>query len=206
MANIEVDEADLQNLRAQVGHLGAYKKVFDALKTNPDAERLFHAAIKTVSPKTAIPSFDQHAMVHAVLKKVEEQLGATTKKFDEHIEKQTKERVENDLNSRVSQGREYLRSRGYQKDAIEKVEKIMQERGIADYEAADSLFMRLNPPNEMAMPGAQSPIDFLNDPQEDAEAERKLLFSGAKGREGDKFVKLQVPKILAEIRGQHRAA
>ncbi len=206
MPGIEVDESELQALRSQVQHLANYKQVFDALQSNPEARTLFHAGVKKISPKANIPEFDQRVMVAGVTKAMEEKLAAATKKLDDFVEGQKKEKVEGDLTKRITDGRELLRSRGYQKEAIEKIEKVMQEEGIASYAAAAAYYAERNPQPSMAMPGAQTPIDFINDPTESAEEDRKLLFKGTKDTVGNAYVKTMVPKILAEIRGQTRAA
>ena len=207
MASIEVDETELQNLRAQVGHLSNYEKVFKAISGNADSKTLLHAAIKKVSPNTPIPEFDTRAAMHGVSKQLQETVGNATKKIDDFLEGQKKREVENDLTTRVTSGRDFLRRNGMQKEGIEAVEKLMQEEGIASYAAALNHFRVINPPEEMSVPGMQRGIDLVStgSPISDEE-ERKLLFAGSNATAGDKFVRTMIPKILAEVRGQTRAA
>ena len=51
------------------------------------------------------------------------------------------------LNSRVEDGRKVLANAGYNAEGIEKVEKLMLDRQIADYDAGMALFERINPPS-----------------------------------------------------------
>lgn len=202
---MDFDENEIRDLRAQVGHLKNYETVFNALKAKPEARRMVNAAIKMVSPNTAIPEFDAQAAFHGAAQQLQAGIAPTLKKMDDFIENENKKRIETDVNTRIAAGHQYLRSRNYGKEGIDSVEKLMQERGIPDYEAAEALHARIHPTEEMSVPGSQSAFDVFAGDQPNAEDEFKRWAAGPKGREGSVAAGQEVRKILSEIRGGRAA-
>lgn len=201
----EYTEDDIRNLQAQVGHLKNYETVFNALKQKPEARKLVNAAIKMVSPNTPIPEFDAQAAFHGAAQRLQETISPTLKKMDDFIENQRTTKMESDTNAQIDRGHQLLRSRGYGKEGIDSVEKLMRERGIPDYEAAEALHARIHPPDEMAVPGSQSAFDVFAGDAPNAEDEFKRWAAGPKGREGTSAANQEIRKVLSEIRGGRAA-
>lgn len=85
---VEIDETELRNLQASAsiaGHLKNYETVFQALRKDPEARKMLHAAIKRVSPNTAIPEFDSQAAFHGAANKLQEAMQPTLKLSLIHI-------------------------------------------------------------------------------------------------------------------------
>jgi hypothetical protein len=101
---------------------------------------------KEAEPEAVIPELEAHKAVH-------DGVAALTKKFDElndRLQSDTEKR-ENDaklaeFETRMKAGREYTAARGYNDEGIQKIEKFMEERGIANHEDAVARYEQLFPP------------------------------------------------------------
>lgn len=207
--SVEVDEnqlRELQALAAQVPHLKNYETVVNAVRRDPDARKLFNASVKKISPNTPIPEFDAHAAFHGAAQKLEEKFQPVVKTITDFIDNQNKQKIETDTSTQIASGHQLLRSRGFNKEGIEAVEKLMRDEGIASYAAGAALFTERNPPEQMAVPGSQSAFDVFAGTETNAAEEFKAWASGPKGREGTARANQEIRKVLAEIRSGGRAA
>lgn len=121
------------------------KALLDKIGANPALRHKFLGLVKELNPNASIPEIDAAAPIMA---EVQNAVKAVTE-LKADIEKERTERNK-DADSRkwqsmVENGRKLLREDGYTDEGIEKIEKMMQERGMADYEAAAALWARLNP-------------------------------------------------------------
>lgn len=216
---VEIDETEL-------GRLHSYEKVARALNTDARTRERYLELIKTLSPNTAMPEIDAKREVMGYVAKTNETMAALQKKLEESQgklgevektaaewaairkemteEKTAREKATQDdkLSRHIDKGRLLLRDKQYTEDGISAVEKLMQERGLADYEAAEALFARTQPPAEIAMPGASQRSWDLFEPEGETTPESQKLLLQNK----DKWVRGEIPKILADVRGQARRA
>lgn len=213
---VEIDETELQQLRS-------YEKVAKGLNSDARTREAYLTLIKTIAPNAPIPEIDAKRWGMQEMQKRDEKLAALEKELADSktkltafeqagtkladIEKQLnedkaareKDAQDRKLTAHIDKGRQYLRDKQYTEDGITAVEKMMQERGLADYEAAEALFAKMQPPAEVAIPGASQRSWDLFAPEETAEESQKLLLANPK-----RWVAGEVPKILADIRGQAR--
>ena len=108
--------------------------LLNSLMSNPETRRQTQMMVKKINPKASIPEIDAALPVMAELQKT-----------NKVVEELRAELMKRDVQSEISKSHKSLRNKGYSDDGIEKIEKLMTDRGIADYEAASALFDRMNP-------------------------------------------------------------
>lgn len=143
MPKVEVDEAELQQLRQVQSFTN------NALK-NPATRAELLRIQKTLDPSVVIPEIDAADAVRKDLKGVEDRMEAFLKRQEERDANEEERRREGELQNRMRQGQEFLRSNGYTADGIAKVEALMVQEGIISYAAGQALYERLNPPSAPA--------------------------------------------------------
>ena len=190
MAKVEIEEAELANLRR-------VNDVAVLLGKNPKTRAVLQAAVAEAAP-------DQAGSEHYLRNEFSEAIGGVAKKLDDFLEAQKKDREERDaadarrtLENRWLEGRGKLRDAGYTQEGLEAVEKLMEERGIADHEAARALHERLNPPAEPAVTGGSSWNFFDRSAEAANDAAFKALMSG----DDEQFLATAIPAALKEARG-----
>lgn len=136
------------------------KKLLDQLGNNPKTRTKALELIKELHPNLSVPEVDvpKHAsaVVDAKFKELNDKLEALSKERDEDKGKKNAKSID-DL---IDTGRKQLKKDGYTQEGIENIEKLMQDRGLTDYEAAASLFDRLNPPEESVTSSIVSAKDW----------------------------------------------
>lgn len=101
---------------------------------------------KEAEPEAIIPELDAH-------RAATDAATALSKKFDELRNELQSEREKRDNDNKLAEfeakmkaGREYLASLGFNDEGIQKIEKFMEERGIANHEDAVARYEQLFPP------------------------------------------------------------
>jgi hypothetical protein len=188
MATHEIDEndyAEFQRLR----------EVATLIQKNPEATRRLQEAVAIAAPERIGPEI-------RIRNEVNEKFSGIEKKLDEFLSGQAKEREERqaesakrELEGRWLKGRAALRDAGYNVEGIGHVEKLMEERGVADHEVAAAFFERENPPPEPVSTGS-SRWDFFNIPKDDVSLDALM-----KGDE-ESFLRNAIPAAIKEVRGR----
>jgi len=196
MATREVDE---QEYLASVGVVQAVQSMLK----HPEARKLVLKAQKTVNPNAVIPEIDAAAPLA-------NELAGVTKRLDDIAASIAADKAARDAEAKVNEfatawGKQKakLRDAGYYDDAIEAIEKLAQERGIPDLEAAAALHEKLHPPASPASPSGFGTWNFLEPTEKEGEFTKKLLET--KG-DDDGALRSEINKALADVRGQRRAA
>lgn len=187
MAKIEIDENEYAELR-QVRDLAAL------MSNNPKARPLLQQAIAEVAPERVGPEVHIRNEVNERLSGIEKSISDFfdgQKKREEETSAKARER---ELEAQWNQGRAELREAGYNDEGVEQVEKLMQQRGIADHKAAMALFERENPPPEPVVTGG-SKWNFFDPPSEN-DTGLKLLMNG----DTDGFLAQAIPAALNDAR------
>ena len=143
----EVDEIEY----AQTQRLN---KILEVVNKNDAARAKLQEALEIALPPEEVgPEIRMR-------KEVNGRLDAFEKKIDEFLsaqtaaaEKRTTDDATKALESRWLQGRAKLRDQGWMDDGIEKLEKMMEDKGIASHEDASIIYERLNPPPKPEMTG-----------------------------------------------------
>jgi hypothetical protein len=165
MALIEVDQDQWVSLQRELAAAAPHRKFNDLVGSNPKTRQKFLQLIKEVNPNVPIPELDAAKPITEEVERVKqefaekqdklnEQIAALKKAQEEKEEKESLKARESSVNETISGNRKRLREAGRTKEAIESIEKLMEDRGLVDYEAAEALFDRLNPETEeMTSPG-----------------------------------------------------
>lgn len=194
MAKIEVDESEFQRLegiRATVAKIASL----------PEGKRLIQKAHKLVDPNALTPDLDADEAKNS-------QNSEWQKKFEEL---QTTVQADRDkreadanlaaANARWESGRRALRESGWTPQGIEGVEKLMQEKGIADHEVAAAYIEKTQGPNEIVTPRAFGGFDWLEPPKEGDEFLKSLLDNRG---EADGAVLKAASEAIRDVRGTNR--
>ena len=195
MALIEVDADEFHRLRANAEALPS-KTLLDKVGSDPGRRRRFLEMVKEMDPTANIPEIDASAPAL-------ERVGAIAKEFNEFkeaIEAERQERAkaerEKSTMSTIEQERAKLRAQGYQDEGITAVEKLMQDRGLTDYEAAAALLERSQPADEVILPNYDRSWNFATPDEGDDSS--KLLVSGVNGAR--KWQSNEIQKFFREKR------
>lgn len=172
MPAVEVDQVQWNNAQNVV------KTVAEIMK-DPKRRKSLLALQKQAQPDIAIPEIDAAAPLEGALADI-------TKKMEELRTEVLSDREKRDSDAQLAKyeekqqkGRILAKSRNYNDDGIAAVEKLMTDRGIAEYEDAMAIYERLYPIQE---PVKSTAASFLNK---------------AKGPDAD-----ELSKMLIATRGQ----
>ena len=152
MALIEVDGDEFAKMQAELNGARNSKVLVDKLGGNPATRRKMLALMKEADPTVIIPEIDAAQPIHDEIKALRDELAAEKKAAAEEKERQAKEDGERATAAEIDKGRALLRKRGYQDEGIAKVEEIMQQRHIPDYEAAALVLEQTQPKDEPVIP------------------------------------------------------
>src|SRR5258708_13762610 len=167
MALIEDNELELLRQRAaQADGALPSKQLLDALGKNPKTRTQMLQVMKELNPNLVIPEIDSTKPVLDALAKQNEEIAALRKHIADKDAEDTKKRSASAVDEEISRGRKRLRDSGWTKDGIDGVEKLMQERGLADYDAAAALFEKEHKQDEPIVPTNFGRDSGLFDPPE----------------------------------------
>lgn len=161
MALVDVDEAELQQLK---GH----KVLLDKLAADPKRRAKILHLVKEAIPNISIPELDAAAPLQAELAELRKQIDDEKAARAKEREEAEKRAQVDDAESMIRKGRKMLKDQGYTKEGIEQIEKLMEERGIIDYEAASALWEKSNPKDMPVDPmqNYTASSDLLNPPED----------------------------------------
>ena len=188
---IEIDETELSGLKS-------LQATVQKWMANPAARRKVLEAQKALDPNIVIPELDAAKPLEAALAAMDEKLSTLDKRLSDDAAERAKNKTISELTTRWEKGRGELRSQGYTDEGLSKIEKLMEERGIADHDAGAALFDRLNPP-EVPIAPQNSGFDVLMNNFNTAtgadEASRKALFDNP-----DAWINGEISRTLGDIR------
>jgi len=200
MPLVEIDELELQQnrrLRSTVEHW----------MKNPKAARKLMEAQKIVDPTAKIPELDEPDPLEAVKKEASDQIAALQKRLDDEKAERERDSKLTTLRQMRDTGIAKLREKGWMKDGIEAVEKIMEEKGILDPLDAAAIFERDHPPAQPLAPMGSGPWNFAEAPVETAQADDKYvdqLLKAGKNGISDGALMSRVQQTLNDQRGAGR--
>lgn len=196
MPQVELDENEL----ALLPDMRRIYAVANAIGKHPKGRELLQEAVLLAAPEQAGPE----ARIRA---EVAERESAITKRLDEFLDEQKKEREERaaaeartNLERRWLDGRQKATNAGYAGESLQNLEKFMEEQGIADHAVAISHFERLNPPPPPSITGG-SRWNFFDQAgtSNDDLGLKEFLESGGKNDEA--FLARSIPAALKDVRG-----
>ena len=196
---VEIDEAELLAKNQVVG-------LVDLISKDPKARKMFHQAVKAVKPDIVIPEVDAANEVLSEISKEREAREALEKRLADRDAKDEADRRTAAFAASWNAQKDKLRDEGWMDDGLAEVEKLAQERGIVDLEAAASLHQKLHPPAEIVSPNGGFGAFDLFQPTGEEDANMKRLME-TKG-DDDIAIRSMVNQALTEGRsgGRRRVA
>lgn len=193
MANVELDEVELQRLRKQ-------DATVHALMSNPQAKKKIFEAYKVVEPNAKIPELEMEELAKAPVVELEKTVSALQKQIADDKAEREKETKLAALNGSVESGMSKLRKQGWTDDGLAEVRKLMDERGIIDPEIAAAYYEKQHPPQAPATPSGVGGWNFLETPAEDNSYTKQLLASKS-AADNEQLAMNEAHKALNEFRG-----
>lgn len=190
MAKVEIEESELANL----------KRVNDVavlIGKNPKARSMLQEAVALAAPEEAGPEHRIRSEFAEALSGIQAELAKDREERAKEKQEREAESARRDLEGRWLAGKKLLRDAGYTDEGIAAVEQLMEQRGIADHEAARALHERLNPPAEPAVTGG-SRWNFFD---RGAEAANDAAFKALMDGDDETFLATAIPAALKEARG-----
>ena len=190
MATVEVDENVFragERLRETLGKIAS----------NPSAKKLLEQAHKLIDANAVTPELDKDEAERKRLGEWEAKFADLQKKVDEDTAKRDKDARLAALNAKFEAGRAALRDAGWTKDAIEGVEKLMEEKGIVDHEIAAAYIEKQSPPADVLSPRSYGAFEFIETPKEDDHFLKALLKTRG---DADSAVVRRAGEAIAEVR------
>lgn len=191
MATVEIDESELANLRR-------VNDVAVRIGKNAKARALLQEAVAEAAPEEAGPEHRIRTEFSEALTSIREDLSKDREERAKEKQEREADAAKRALETRWMSGRTSLREAGYTQEGIDAVEQLMEQRGIADHEAARALHERLNPPAEPAVTGG-SRWNFLD---RAAEATSDSAFKALMSGDDETFLATAIPAALKEARGE----
>jgi len=193
MPTVEIDELEFQQNKT-------LRDTITKMMANPKSKRKLLEAEKILNPEKKIPEIDDP-------NPTEEALKAQSKAFEDYKKEQEEREAKRDTEDKIrslkaqkDEGISKLRRDGWMKEAIEEVEKIMDDKGILDPEIAAAYYEKQHPPQDPIMPGGSSTFNFV-EPTDNQDDFTKQLFA-SKGDDMGSLALRQAGKTLAEMRQQ----
>lgn len=193
MPKVEIDEAELASLRN-------IREFTNTAFSNPKTREKMLRVQKDLNPEASVPEIDAADRVMGAVDKVMERVEAMSKRMDDREKNERETEATGRATRRLQEGQELLARNGYNAEGVKKIEDLMVERGISDYEAGLVLFEKKNPkpaPSEYSSGRWGSMSDVENVQADDF---KPLWETGGKGGEADAWLNGQIKKIRTEFR------
>lgn len=156
MAKIEIEEAELANLR-QVNQFAS------SALSNPKTRESMLKIQKALNPDAVIPELDAADQVMKAVKGVEDKVDGMMKSLNEERTKLQEDQRTSQAQQRMAAGQKLLVEHGYNAEGVAKIEKLMLDEGIVSYAAGIAYFEKLNPPSAPADNSRVSRFGSLSD-------------------------------------------
>jgi len=203
MPLVEVDDAELAKLKADYADAANWRKTWSKVvgdpKTKMQAWEVFHAAY----PDVPIPEYDAAKAasqpildeIAALKKQMADEREANAAKEAERAARET----EKNAKETIGAARRRLRADGWDDEGIEKIEALMQERGIGDYDVA-AAYVRSTIPKPAPLNAAYEGRDLNWFNPGDDEPDGKLLMENPRKFKADMTRKFLQDKANGDLR------
>ena len=191
MALVEVDESQWTALR---GIAGTVEKML----ANPKTRRKILEAQKEVNPNVAIPEIDEVNRGMERYAELQAKIDEQNKKLVDWESKQAERERRLELEGRWRGGQGKLRKAGWTDEGITAVEKLMEDRCIADHEAAAALYEKMNPP-QVSSPISPSGSRFDLFAAKSAPVNEDAMKALMAGND-EAYLSMVIPKTLNDVR------
>lgn len=187
MGTREVDETQLQSLQ------NVARSVSEIMKDPKRRMKLLELQ-KEAEPNAVIPEIEVVKPVEAAIASMNEKFDKLATELQSEREKRENDQKLAEFAAKYEKGRTTLRTRGYSDEGVASIEKLMEERGIANHEDGMAVWERMNPPQE-PVKSPSGLTRFLQAAHADGEDELSKQLIASKGN--DDFV---LDRMIDQIR------
>jgi len=191
MAVREVDESEYIAAQNVVSAVNGMMK-------NPAARKLVLQARKLADPNASIPELDAAEPIMSDMATLRQELAADRAERKAEKEAAAAQAAQDSFAAKWNDKRQAIRAQGYNEDYVKQVEDLAHERGIADLDAAQALFDRLNPQPSVSEPGG-SDWNFFGDPGAEDQGEYMKRLMQTRG-DDERVLGGEVSRTLQDIR------
>jgi hypothetical protein len=142
----------VESTEEEHNNLQALRGVAAKIVAKPESRRLLEQAQKLVDPNASTPLLDEEARAMAPVKELEKTVNERIAKFEKEQEDAKREQTLAAIARRQEDGFAALRREGFLDEGIDKVKKLMEDKGLLDPRDAAAIFLRDNPPQMPATP------------------------------------------------------
>lgn len=206
MPLVELEDKELARLRQierDYPDAANHRKVVNELIGSPDTKMPFWEVFKKKYPDTPVPEYDTAQLAKAEIRKEFEEKDKRNNERIEALEKQLAERDERAregaAKETIAAARRRLRADGWDDEAIGKIETLMQERGIGDYDVA-AAYVRSQMPKPAPLNHTYEGRDLNWFNPGDDEPDGKLLMENPKKFKSDMIKKFMQDKANGDLR------
>lgn len=195
---LQIDESEYEALvnRAKLAESAVpSQNLLNKLGAGKNRQRLLEL-IKEEYPQASIPELDAAKPVLSEVEKLRAEMKAERDARQKEKDEAAAREAESRSKDFVEKNRKKLRNDGWLPEGIEKVEKLMTDRGLTDYEAAAALVEKSEPKSDPVIPNYDRSWNFTQPDSPDQADDHKLLVSGVKGAKA--WQDKQVAKFLKE--------
>ena len=196
MPKVEIDEAEWAAQQT-------ITKLFGDMLNNPVTREQVLKAKKAVRPNEPIPEIDAADRGYAAIDKLSKEFTD----FRTSLEKQQADREAAEKAHAFQNGwersKQTLREDGWMDDGIANIEKLANDRGIPDLEAAAALYSKLHPKPEPVQPSGYGRFNMFEMPEQaDQDSFMKKLIE-TRG-DGDGAIDGEIRSAINDVRGAPR--
>jgi hypothetical protein len=183
MALIEVDQDEFAKLQAELTTSRSHRDWMNRVGGNPKTRRKLLELVREDNPSVAIPELDAAAPILSEVAEERKARQALEKRLDdEKLERETRERAAA-ATSQIEREHERLRAQGWSTEGIAKIEAVMGERGLLDYEAGAALVEKQQPKEDALLPSNYGRNwDLFEPPAEDNDIKRGAVAQPRRAR------------------------
>lgn len=190
----EIDETRL-------GNLNTIAQIADGLLKSPKARRQYLAAVKEVYPNLAIPEIDAAAPLLDEVSKVRSEFAEELKKFREDLNKDRENDQVRSIKGRFdSERRKLIDAHNYTPEGADALVKMMEEKGIVDFDDARKIFEFDNPRPTPARPSRGNMFDFVESKNTGDDYIKELFAAGRDSGAHETLIDGKINTVLSEAR------
>lgn len=193
---VEVDEVELQRLQKQ-------DRTVHAMMANPKAKKKILEAYKEHDPTARIPELEIEEASRKPVIELQETVAKLQKKIEDDADERAKNATLSSIKDRIESSKLKFKRAGWFDEDLEKVERLMEEKGTTDFELAAAYYEKQHPPALPATPRGTGTWDF-SEAATDDDAYTKALLADKNASGNDALAIREANKILNEIRGATR--
>jgi hypothetical protein len=190
----EIDETRLNSLTT-------IAQIADGLLKSPKARAKYLQAVKETFPNVAIPEIDAAAPVLDEVSKVRTEFTDEMKKFREELAKERETTQINNIKGRYDhERRRLIDAHNYTPEGADALVKMMEEKGIVDFDDARKIFEFDNPRPAPGRPARGNMFDMVEQKNAGDDYIKQLFAAGRDSSAHESLIDGKIGSVLSEAR------